>query len=102
MLSQLVRSNVTSAKNLRTKATKYSDTFKANYENSSEDLDKLSEYLKQNITEADNEIEENMETEIISENPDEVVVNFSDIYKEKEEILPFFKSIQAQLKVIYG
>ena len=103
MLSQLVRNNVVPVEELRTKATKFSDDFKINQPEQSEDMEKLSEYIKQQIVEPEI-CEEDVEVdkEYINENPDEFVVEFSDIYKEKEEHLPFFRSIQAQLQAIYG
>ncbi|MBR1424296.1 hypothetical protein IJ579_01895 [bacterium] len=102
MLSQIVRNNTTQSKDLRTKATKYSDTFKVEQEQS-DDMNKLAEYIKQHIAQPEKPSEVTCEDlDYIVENPDEVVVEFSNIYKEKEVQLPFFRSIQAQLKEIYG
>lgn len=41
------------------------------------------------------------ESDII-ENPDEAVVDFSEIHNKEKVYLPFFRSIMAQLKLIYG
>ena len=102
MLSQLVRSNTITSANLKTKATKYSNDYKINQPEQSEDMEKLSKYIKQQITKPELSTEKEIDTEYICENPDEFIVEFSNIYKEKEEHLPFFKSIQAQLQAIYG
>ncbi len=102
MLSQLIRNNAATTTDLKTKATKYSSNFKINQPEQSEDMTKLSEYIKQHVTEAEIHQETEKNDEYICENPNEFIVEFSDIYKEKEEHLPFFKSIQTQLKAIYG
>ncbi len=97
MLSQIVRNNSISSKNVRTKASKYVSI--PNFNEQSEELEKLSEYVKEQINEPQiSEVNE----DYICENPNEVIVDFSGVYKEKEEQLPFFKSIQAQLQAIYG
>lgn len=99
MLSQLVRNNSISTKNLKTKATKYSDTFKLARQQYTDNIDKLAKYTKLQIEEQN--ITENTDMNIV-DNPNEIKVKLSDIYKEKEKNLPFFKSIQSQLRTIYG
>jgi len=98
MLSQIVRNNTISGKDVRTKATMFGSIL--GLDKNSEEIEKLSEYIKKQTFE--NENTESIEDDYICENPNEVIVDFSEIYKEKKEHLPFFKSVMAQLQAIYG
>jgi hypothetical protein len=124
MLSQTVRNNLKEIQNytMRNKTTKYSNLFSTNPTIGAKDSkfkqllmkdglikvdenDELYKELRQREEELStnlaNTIDEN--EDLIVENPEEVVVNFSDfVTTNLEEKLPFFKSISLKLSQMYN
>jgi hypothetical protein len=119
MLAQTIRENLREIQNykMRNKTTKYSSLFSTNPTVVSKESkfkkllmkdglveinedDELYKNLKhqEEIVEKISAQTDNDEEEYIVENPDEVVVKFSDFITEStEEKLPFFKSISMKL-----
>lgn len=124
MLAQTVRNNLKEIQNytMRNKTTKYSNLFSTNPTIGTKDSkfkqllmkdglikvdenDELYKELRQReeelSTNSANAIDEN--EDLIVENPEEVVVNFSDfVTTNLEEKLPFFKSISLKLSQMYN
>lgn len=117
MLTQTVRKNITTKKNMdiRTKATRFSDLFQTRPRTEEISFDelldnKISAYVKQEETEAPVVVEQDIDIESVPtideyeivENPDETIVTFPIAGVELTERLPFFKSITCKLASIYG